>query len=185
MVKSETELLYWTHFTDYIHYDEDSDTYIYDPELPQRARESFEAWLKQCNDQLNDPPKLVHRSIKILTNNSEGGCAMSVLNERFAFVPIDGEGIQDCECMNYDTDHVIMFELPNEEFWKLYNSGVISKINNEAELMIDDYEEERIPRESLAVCNQIINEEGIYKNGTFVTAIRTAINYGTFVDFCF
>lgn len=50
MVKGNTELLYWVNYIDYIHYVEDSDTYTFDQELPQRARESFEMWLKQCND---------------------------------------------------------------------------------------------------------------------------------------
>ena len=42
-----TELLYWTDFDQYIHYDEKTDSYFYDPELPERARISFENWLKQ------------------------------------------------------------------------------------------------------------------------------------------
>ena len=47
MVQDSTELLYWVDFRNYIHYDEASNTYTFDPELPQRARESFEMWLKQ------------------------------------------------------------------------------------------------------------------------------------------
>ena len=50
MVKSSSELLYWVQYRKLIHYNEASDTYEYDPGLPQRARDSFEMWLKQCNN---------------------------------------------------------------------------------------------------------------------------------------
>ena len=43
-----TELLYWHNYRQYIHYDEKKGTYYYDPELPERARISFERWLKQA-----------------------------------------------------------------------------------------------------------------------------------------
>lgn len=49
MVRSSTELLYWVQFRDLIHYVEASDSYVYDDNLPQRARDSFEMWLKQRN----------------------------------------------------------------------------------------------------------------------------------------
>ncbi len=42
-----SELLYWIDFKQYIHYNESTNTYSYDSELPERARKSFEAWLKQ------------------------------------------------------------------------------------------------------------------------------------------
>ena len=45
-----TELLYWLDFSQYIHYNEEDDTYYYDEELPERARKSFEAWKKQAED---------------------------------------------------------------------------------------------------------------------------------------
>ena len=45
-----TELLYWLDFSQYIHYNEEDDTYYYDEELPERARKSFEAWKEQAED---------------------------------------------------------------------------------------------------------------------------------------
>ena len=48
-MQRSTELLYWCDFDQFIHYDESTDTYHYDPELPERARVSFENWLKQKN----------------------------------------------------------------------------------------------------------------------------------------
>lgn len=42
-----TELLYWKKYKQYIHYNEKEKSYYYDPELPERAKRSFEAWLKQ------------------------------------------------------------------------------------------------------------------------------------------
>lgn len=44
-----TELLYWHKYRDYIHYDESTDSYYYDQELPERAKKSFEAWLAQVD----------------------------------------------------------------------------------------------------------------------------------------
>lgn len=43
-----SELLYWLDYKQYIHYDEKTDKYNYDSGLPERARKSFEAWLKQA-----------------------------------------------------------------------------------------------------------------------------------------
>lgn len=48
-MERNTELLYWLKYRNYIHYDEKTDTYRYDPELPERARKSFEEWKKQNN----------------------------------------------------------------------------------------------------------------------------------------
>ena len=49
-MKRYTELLYWHKYRDMIHYDKKADTYYYDPELPERARKSFEAWLAQADN---------------------------------------------------------------------------------------------------------------------------------------
>ena len=46
-MKRYTELLYWLDYKQYIHYDKNTRAYYYDPELPERARMSFEMWLKQ------------------------------------------------------------------------------------------------------------------------------------------
>ena len=50
-MKRYSELLYWLDYKQYIHYDEKTDTYDYDPELPERARKSFEAWRKQDKEE--------------------------------------------------------------------------------------------------------------------------------------
>lgn len=44
-----TELLYWCDYDQYIHYDKNTDTYSYDPDMPKRARKSHEMWLKHNN----------------------------------------------------------------------------------------------------------------------------------------
>ena len=49
-MKTQSELLYWMDYDQYIHYNEQSDTYYYDPELPERARKSFEDWLEQFQE---------------------------------------------------------------------------------------------------------------------------------------
>lgn len=47
---SNKELLYWYDYRKYIYYDELTDTYTYDPKMPERAKKSHIAWLKQLND---------------------------------------------------------------------------------------------------------------------------------------
>ncbi len=47
MMKRTSELLYWVQFRKMIHYSKETNSYSYDPELPERARKSFEAWRKQ------------------------------------------------------------------------------------------------------------------------------------------
>lgn len=46
-MKRSSELLYWVDYKQYIHYVEETNSYRYDAELPDRARKSFEEWLKQ------------------------------------------------------------------------------------------------------------------------------------------
>ena len=47
-MERSSELLYWHKYSQFIHYDEKTRSYYYDPELPERARKSFEEWLKQA-----------------------------------------------------------------------------------------------------------------------------------------
>ena len=46
-MERSTELLYWHKYRDCIHYDKKTDTYYYDPDISERAKKSFEAWLAQ------------------------------------------------------------------------------------------------------------------------------------------
>lgn len=48
-MKRYSELLYWREFRDLIYYDKKTNTYSYDPKLPERARKSHENWLKQLD----------------------------------------------------------------------------------------------------------------------------------------
>ena len=47
---SYTELMYWYDYRNLIYYDEASDTYTYDPKIPERAKKSHIEWLKHIND---------------------------------------------------------------------------------------------------------------------------------------
>lgn len=46
-MKRSSELLYWVQYRDLIHYNKSTNTYYYDPGLPEKAQLSFEKWLKQ------------------------------------------------------------------------------------------------------------------------------------------
>lgn len=48
-MERNTELLYWHNYKDYIHFDESTNTYYYDPGIPERAKKSFEDWLAQVD----------------------------------------------------------------------------------------------------------------------------------------
>lgn len=45
-MERESEYLYWVPYRQFIHYNEETDSYSYDSELPEFARTSFEKWLK-------------------------------------------------------------------------------------------------------------------------------------------
>ena len=40
------ERMYWMKYKQYIHYDKKTNKYSYDPEMPAKAKLSFEKWLK-------------------------------------------------------------------------------------------------------------------------------------------
>ena len=49
-MERNTELLYWVKYRQYIHYNEESDSFSYDSELPERAKKSHDDWLKQLGN---------------------------------------------------------------------------------------------------------------------------------------
>lgn len=46
-MKKSTETLYWVDYKQFIHYNEKTDVYSFDKEMPEKAIESFKLWLKK------------------------------------------------------------------------------------------------------------------------------------------
>ena len=110
---------------------------------------------------------------------------MGFIDYKIASVPINKKGEEELDTMVLEPENVIDFEIPEEEYSELRKNGVFNTINAKADLLIDDYEEERIPYEALPLCNKIINDIVVCTQGLFARSIRTALSHGTFVDLSF
>ena len=60
--------------------------------------------------------------------------------ERTATVALSEAGIEDIRRCLSDTGNLEYFDIPGEEFWHLYESGVIAELNGHYGLMLDDFE---------------------------------------------
>lgn len=107
---------------------------------------------------------------------------MSVNPDRWIFVPKNKSGEEDCDFMRHFSKNVVQYNIPENEFGDLMNDGVFDRINHECDLLIDDFEDEIIPLKAIANCIRIMREYGRHKKGVFNTALKTALDYGTFVD---
>ena len=104
---------------------------------------------------------------------------------KMLFVPVDKQGMDDCEYMRYDSDHVESFELTDEEYDEMWTEGVIHRINKACGTLIDDYEEDRIENEQLVNAITVLNKEKKWDRSQLSKAIRLAIEADTFVDTVF
>ena len=104
---------------------------------------------------------------------------------KMLFVPVDKQGMDDCEYMRYDSDHVESFELTDEEYDEMWAEGVIYRINKACGTLIDDYEEDRIENEQLVNAITVLNNEKKWDRSQLSKAIRRAIEADTFVDTSF
>lgn len=103
-------------------------------------------------------------------------------NPYFLTVPMNDKGINDVDCMRDETPDLLEYVLPPEEFQKLQNAGVFKELNETYNLLIDTYESERIPFKACAGSLEILREVGVEKKSIFATALKRALNYGTFVE---
>lgn len=99
------------------------------------------------------------------------------MRDRFLTVPINNDGINDYEYGVEGSDNLAEFTLSDEEFTKLYKSGLFSRINKRCGLMIDDYESETISADNLKKCIDLLQGW----RGTFRDACNMAMKHSTFL----
>lgn len=126
-----TEVLYWADYDDYVHYDEKTGAYTFDPEFPIRARMSFGLWRKYGEMNSENTVRCSNNNCRYKVELSEGTGALGyfrLLNylksvesgetdnkevkkclEKNA-VPFYG-GIYVCEtCKEFSRDDILYFE---------------------------------------------------------------------------
>lgn len=103
-------------------------------------------------------------------------------NPYFLIVPINEQGIDDVEYMREETPDILEYVLSPMEFQTLWNAHIFENINTKYHLLIDTYETETIPLECCAGSLSIVREAGLEKDSVFATALKQAMNYGTFVE---
>lgn len=79
-----------------------------------------------------------------------------------------------------NTDNVKVFDLPDQEFEFLYSKGIFKQINDECNLLIDDYESEIIGGLNILKSKEIISSYNSQID-TFKEAINLAEKNKTFV----
>jgi hypothetical protein len=101
---------------------------------------------------------------------------------RWLSVPINEQGVEEYDYGVEDTPNIKTFMLSEKEFNVLYYQGIFDNINNECELLIDDYESEVILRDYFEVCKRIIGNENV---PVFSEALDLAIKYDTLLGLDF
>ena len=92
-------------------------------------------------------------------------------------VPINEKGIYEYDHGVQGTPNLHEYTLDAKEMDDLAEAGVFAYINDKCNLMIDDYESEIIPSESLKKCFEEIKKYP----GTFLKAAEDAIKQHTFL----
>ena len=97
-------------------------------------------------------------------------------------VALNKKGIEELEYGIEESDNIKVFYLSVLEFEELYqHGGVFDRINEKCDLMIDDFESERIPKEKIQYCLNILDDKYV----KFKEALNLAREYDTFLDLDF
>lgn len=101
---------------------------------------------------------------------------------KYITVPKNKEGIRLCNDSSTDgNDNLICTSISQVRLDEIVASGIIDRINSECDLLIDDFESERIEGINIETCLHLMN-------GSFPElqeALNQAKKYNTFVDLDF
>jgi hypothetical protein len=101
---------------------------------------------------------------------------------KYLTIPKNSSGIELCEYSNtVDNENLICFSLSQNRLDEIWKTGIIDRINIECDLLIDDYESERIEGENIDKCLDILNDEF----DELKEALEYAKEFDTFVDLDF
>lgn len=101
---------------------------------------------------------------------------------RFISVPLNDQGIDDYNYGVEGSKNITEIKLGEDEFDKIYFSGVFDDINEKCNLLIDDYESEEIKGENLKIALDISKKK---KCEVLIQATELAIEKNTLVGLDF
>lgn len=93
------------------------------------------------------------------------------MRKRFLTVIKNDMGLSEYDSGIEHSKNMVIYELPNAEFEKLYETGVFDAINQECGLLIDDYESEMISKSHLEQCINILEYQKL-KFPVFISALK-------------
>ena len=114
-----------------------------------------------------------------------------MMKTRVIIVPMNEEAIQEIEYgLNYtqiSANDFTLWKLSQEEFDKLYSTGVLQRINMKCDTLIDDYENERIENEQLDRALSVVHESEVVHDviNKLVSIFEVAKHSNTFIEFDF
>ncbi len=100
------------------------------------------------------------------------------MRKRYLTVIKNERGLEEYDCGVEESENIKVYELPENEFEGLCKSGVFKKINNECNLMIDDYESELLSVDDLKKCEKYMINDVVKASKIFCTAVLIAIETG-------
>ncbi|MDF2610050.1 MAG: hypothetical protein K0R92_1524 [Lachnospiraceae bacterium] len=109
---------------------------------------------------------------------------MSILDlaNKYITVPKNAAGIELCEHSGVTEDeNLISYSMTQNRLDEVWKTGIIDKINNECDLLIDDFESERIEGDNIDKCLSILSNQF----DELKEALEHAKQLNTFVDLDF
>ena len=109
--------------------------------------------------------------------------------KRFITVPLTIEAKINFDLGEEIEDQILTWQLTENEFNSLYNSGVFTLLNNECELMIDDFESESIEGNNIQVALSRLqnweNKNCCKEIEKLINMVTTALEKNTCINFDF
>lgn len=101
---------------------------------------------------------------------------------RYISVPLNSSGIEEYDYGIENTKNIDVFELTEDEFDKIYFSGIFNEINDRCNLLIDDYESEELKGDNLKIALDIAKSN---ECEILIKAIKLAVEKNTIVGLDF
>lgn len=102
-------------------------------------------------------------------------------HRRLLCVPYNDQGKIDLEYDN-NTENNIYINFPKKEYeYMMINTHIFDKINNECDLLIDDYEEDIIQYKDFEIVSRIL-ENHVENIPIFMYAFNIAKKYRTYLE---
>ncbi len=96
-------------------------------------------------------------------------------HQKYITVPINQKGIDEYSHMDFETENLLSFVLPEDEYEKLDRHHVFDIINTKCGKMIDVFESEKVSADDLkSVYRDISPIKGIW-----LDAVNKALEYNT------